>query len=157
MCMPPSLHRLKYVFVDDFRRVLDELHLTSSDVALAIGISRQQLSSVMAGFRPVSVRLRQKILSHEKLRDVPEHRLWKIVLAPGADQHMAVLQLDEIRRLLDAHTTPAGVDGDSSTLARVRWVLDELRARERHVDVLEGLLSPEARLLVSEQLRRSNS
>lgn len=152
--MSPHPARRKYVFTDDFRRVLDERHLTAMDLARDIEISRSHLSMVMGGFKAVSVRLRQKILAHPALKGVPEQRLWKVVLAVAADPSDLAYQLEELGRLLDAYNVPGGVDGDPSPLARVRWLLDELRARERHVEALEGMLSPEALLFVGERLRR---
>lgn len=152
--MSPHPARRKYVFVEDFRRVLDERHLTASDLARDMGVGRQHLSTVMGGFKAISVRMRQKILAHPALKGVPEQRLWKVVLALAADPSDLPFQLEELGRLLDAYSVPGSVDGDPSPLARMRWVLDELRARERHVAALEGMLSPDALLLVGERLRR---
>lgn len=144
-----SSPRAKYVFVHDIYLVLDERHLTIGDLADGIGVSRQHLGSLLAGHRAVTVRMRQKILAHPKLAGLPERRLWKVALSGNVDGTAATFELDEIGRLLDAYGVPGTVNADASPLARVRWLVDELRARERHVAALESMLSPEALAFVA--------
>lgn len=145
--------RARYVFVHDIYLVLDERHLTIGDLAAELGVNRQHLGSLLAGRRPVTVRMRQKILAHPKLTGLPERRLWRVLPEPAADSSLATFQRDELSRLLDAYGVPGTVNADAGPLARVRWLAEELQARERHVAALEAMLSPEALALVATRLR----
>ena len=55
---------------------LDAHHVSHTEFARSVRLSRSYWSQLLNGHRPVSTRVRRAMLCHPCLRDIPEDQLW---------------------------------------------------------------------------------
>lgn len=64
---------------DRVRELADERHLTLSEVAVRLGVSRAHWSQLLNGHRPLTPTTRRLILDSALFAGVPESELWERV------------------------------------------------------------------------------
>lgn len=67
---------------DRVRELADERHLTHSEVALRLGVSRAHWSQLLNGHRALTPTARRLILDSAIFAGVPEGELWERVAPP---------------------------------------------------------------------------
>lgn len=68
---------------DQIVLALDAHHVSHTEFARSVRLSRSHWSQLLNGHRPVSARVRRAMLCHPCLRDIPEDELWMRVDPSG--------------------------------------------------------------------------
>ncbi len=71
-----------FLRTDRVRELADERHLTQTEVALRLGVSRAHWSQLLNGHRALTPAARRLILDSAIFVDVPESELWERVAPP---------------------------------------------------------------------------
>ena len=73
---------LYFLRTDRVRELADERHLTQSQVALRLGVSRAHWSQLLNGHRALTATARRLILDSAIFAGIPESELWERVAPP---------------------------------------------------------------------------